>query len=139
MEHSISLGETIRIHVIANSEQGLPEAFTPDSIVPIDVMSHRPINVDFSEDAVSLDLCFGTTGPQRCTFKWEDIVAVSAIEGNKTYLKVCQTTIRYIITTDEDNWLHLIEIPHKGLELSEELMKQNDKSEPKKPGLHLVK
>lgn len=108
IETAQALGETIRLHIIATENQNIPNTFKPMSIVPIDVLPNRPLNLDYNENELGIDLCFGAP-PQRCVFRWEDIIAVSHRVNGKEYLKPCQTTIKYLIYIDEDNWVHLVE------------------------------
>jgi hypothetical protein len=108
IETAQGLGEVIRIHVIVTENQNLPKSFEPMSVIPIDILPRKPLNLSFDDNGMGIDLCFGAP-PQRCTFRWEDIIAVSSRVDGREYLKPCQTTIKYLIFVDEDNWMHLVE------------------------------
>lgn len=133
IETAQSLGEIIRIHVIVTENQNLPKTFNPMSIIPIDVLPERPLNLEFDDNGMSIDLCFGAP-PQRCTFGWEDIIAVSNRTDGKEYLKPCQTTIKYLIYVDEDNWMHLVEAKESASIIN--LVINNVENPPEEPKPH---
>lgn len=140
IEHAHSLGETIQVQLVVQEDQELPPNFKPLTVIRIILFGNRPLNLEFDDDGFGADLCFNQQPPQRYTFRWEDVIAVIVTEGRKDYLKICQTTIRYIIASDDDNWLHLLEIPQNGKMITKVLNQpQAEDPQPSKSHLSIVK
>lgn len=57
---------------LAYGEQGDPVRF--------DLFSDRPLNLEYKEDGLYVDLCFYGNGiPDRCFFRWESIISVDEV------------------------------------------------------------
>lgn len=140
IETAQALGEVIRLHVIVNSNQGIPDSFPELSIIPIDVLPNRPLNLEFDEDSMSIDLCF-MGPPQRCRFRWDDIVAVSQKSEGKEYLKPCQTTISYVFYVDKNENILLKEIsdPTMLIQVKSQSQISETPTRKTKPQLRIVK
>ena len=82
-ERYCTKGKTTKIVVIPHSGDGLPIPLASvRGPIPIYLMAHRPINLRFNKDGMSVDLCFGNDPPIPCFFQWDHVVAVQNMEDS---------------------------------------------------------
>lgn len=75
-DHYFENEEFVILAVSCRAGQGVPEVLTKMAHpVAMHMIPNRPLNVQFSENSVSMDLCFDAP-PVTCTFNWDDIIAI---------------------------------------------------------------
>jgi hypothetical protein len=111
IENAQALGESIRIHVVVRDEYQLPEEFTPGSIITLELMANRPLHLAYSDDALSVSLCFGNNPPFQYSFYWVDIVSVTYLSNdNKLHVKKCIVSKNFVVCVNDNEELELIDI-----------------------------
>lgn len=139
-EHYIKRGELVILAAIYEKYQNVPARFADISHpIAYHMLPNRPLNVEFDEHGVYMDMTFDNDPVARCQFHWNDIVVIGTAPDQ---MEMCIANIAMVRSSDDQSIVANQLINIDGLWQSMKQMiagsSHETTQETKKPSLSLV-